>query len=162
MDMSAISGIITSLDAAKNIAKASMDMSSTIAIQTQLADLSAKLFDARRSALALQEEYAATLNRIAALEQECMQLRERNREKEKYDLKDVYLGSFALVRKPVDGEPYDPHWLCQPCFEKGQNFVLQGRLQGRMKIWTCPNCKSEFQTNPQVSPANPFVSRTHP
>lgn len=159
MDMSAIGSLLGSLNTAKDLIGALVGVRDRVLIDRQIAEVSSKLYEASTRATAAQQEHAALLNRIAELEREVMRLTERHHQKEKYQLKDVYLGSFAMVRKTDDDALHSSHWLCQSCFEKGQNFVLQGRLQGQMKTWTCPNCKSEFQTNPQVSPSNPFVPR---
>ncbi len=160
MDFSAAATLLSSLNAAKDLAQASIDLSNTMSVQAKLSDLSAKLFEARGSALALQQEQATLLNRIQALEQECMQLRERRREKERYQLQEVYPGAFAYARKPRDDEPDSPHWLCQRCFEKGENFVLQSRQGDRSwRVWFCPECKTEFKANPFVSPSKPFTPK---
>ena len=156
-DASAIGAVLSSIKTAQDILRAGLSVRDSVVAGSKLAELTSQLVEAGNRALLAQQEQSALLDRVATLEKECVQLRERQRERERYGLKEVYPGSYALARKPSDSDTSSPHWLCQNCFDGGQNIVLQSRHGERSwRVWFCPSCKTEFRTNPAVSPSNPF------
>lgn len=160
MDASAIGAALSSLNSIKQVLGALVSARDRALVDGKIDEVTAQLREASAQALASQKEQAALLKRVLELEREVVRLRERNHEREKYSLQEVYPSAFAYVRQATDGEQHHPHWLCQHCFEKGQNFVLQSRQGDRSwRVWFCPECKTEFKTNPLVSPSNPFRSK---
>jgi hypothetical protein len=88
-DMSAFASALTSLNAAKDIAQAMIGLRDTATFQAKLLEFQRKLIDANDAALAAQEERAALLTRVSALEKEVTRLEAWHGEKQNYELKEV-------------------------------------------------------------------------
>lgn len=155
-DISAIAAALSSLKAAKDIAEAMVTLRDTSAFQSKLIEFQGKLIDANNSAFAAQDERSALLEQIRDLEKEVAKLKAWETEKERYQLKDVFLGSFAYVLKPDAEGPEPPHWLCTNCYENGKRSILQrGASQGPEYFWACPYCKATIKVRHNISPIHP-------
>lgn len=157
-DMAAIAGLMSSLNAALNIGKAAMDLRDGAAVQSKIIDLNRQIFSALDSAIATKSEHLTMLDRIRELEQEIAKLRTWDGEKQRYELKDVYLGATAYALKPSDQSGEPPHWLCTACYSKAQKSILQPAKPSRSgRYWTCPACTNTIDVGSTVSPAHPFT-----
>jgi hypothetical protein len=148
MDMSAISGLLSSLNAAKDIAQAMIGLRDSQAFQTKLLEFQAKLLDAHNCAFAAQEERAALLEQVSLLKEEVAHLKDWNAQKERYELQQIpsHHKPFAYALKPgmEEGEP--PHYICTTCYENGKRSILQPEAGcGITEFMVCHNCWSALQ-----------------
>jgi hypothetical protein len=153
MDWTAISGITTSISAARDIAKGLASLRDTALINEKTAALLDQLLKAQEGLLAhnttllqLQSDHFEACEKLRKLE-------EAARERGRYSLVEVVPGNFAY-RVNVDPQPSgagDPagaepqHYVCQPCFDSGRKVTLRyfkAHLMG--ETWTCSACKAQI------------------
>ena len=153
-----ITGMLSSLNAAIDIAKSMVSLRDTASIQSKVIEFQNAIMDAQQRAFAAQQERATLVEQVSQLEKDVARLKAWNSEKERYDLQRVYPGAFAYVLKPDAAGTQPPHWLCTTCYEKGQKGVLQEQpLREGWKFWRCGHCKNEIKTSRHVAPEAPFV-----
>ena len=157
-DMTAISGMITSLKGAVDIAQTMKGLSDATAIQGQIFELNTKILEAQRSAFAATDERSMLINSIRQLEEEVARLKEWDREKEAYELKQVDPGALAYLPKKDTEVAKQPHWLCSNCFEdrKKSHMLHVGEASAsRMGMkYQCSRFKASFSTRGGVYPGN--------
>lgn len=116
------------------------DRQKALAIQSDFAN---KLIDAQTQASELLGSVIEQQRLIWVLEETVRDLKAHQAEKARYELAVVGTeGEFMAYRLRSAAELKErrdevPHLVCQPCFEKGQKFVLQGNGGGY--LW-CPDC----------------------
>lgn len=146
MDMSAISGLLSSLNAVKDLTQTMIGLRDSQAIQAKLLEFQAELLKANGSALATQQEQFALLETVRELKEELARLKNWEAEKQRYQLTEVGLGAVAYTLKPgmENGEP--PHTICANCYNRGQKSFLQPetRFPGRTKHIVCHECGSDL------------------
>jgi hypothetical protein len=149
VDVTAIAEMITSLKTAAEIAKALKDLRGGKAVDPKVLEFNAKMLDALRSAITVQEERAALVERIRELEQELAGLEKWDCEKAKYQLKAVDTGCLAYVAKG-DADSAEPeHWLCANCFSDRKKSFLQHQGQTENfnhSIYGCARCSGRIMT----------------
>lgn len=103
-------------------------------------EVSSKLLAVQSVALEAQEKQATFAERIRELEKEIVELKNWDREKERYQLTQISGGLLAYSLKPgmEDGEP--PHNLCANCYHKGEKSILQYE-SALSKMYRCPRCQ---------------------
>lgn len=144
-----ISGFKTMLD----IVKSFKDTNDAAIRQAIALDLGEKILDARQNQEALIEERRGLKEKLASFERWYI-------EKERYELKAIYTGSYAytLKKDKQDGEP--PHWLCANCYQRGTKSFLQyksagiGRSDFNKHIYGCPECDAEVKVYAAVRPGS--------
>ena len=155
-DISSIGAIVSSLNAALNIGKATMELHDISVVQTKMVELNSQILKALDGAIEAKSTHLEMLDRIRNLEQEIARLRAWDGEKERYELKDVYLGATTYALKPTDGSGEPPHWLCTTCYHDRKKSILQPDPTGqRDRTWRCPVCKSSISINFNISPSHP-------
>ncbi len=162
VDMTTIGVIANSLNAAVNITKAMIDLRDAQAIQSKVIELQRAILDAQSGAFAANEERTTLIQRVRDLEKEITDLKAWNAEKENYELKSIYLGSFACLPKANTPNAEPPHWLCATCYENGKKSILQdhGRAADdhRTSLYRCQRkeCGSTIRVPWDVNPAEPY------
>jgi hypothetical protein len=99
-DMLAIAQALNALKAAKDIAETMIGLRDSAAFQGKLIEFQSKIIDANNAAFAAQEERSALLERIYELEKQVADFEAWEREKEKYELKELNAGAPAYLPKP--------------------------------------------------------------
>jgi Zn finger protein HypA/HybF involved in hydrogenase expression len=135
---------LSSLKAASDIVKGLNAVNTITLINEVKISLQSHILDAQQALLAAQEAQSALTKHIDKLEQEIVQLKGWEREKQRYELKELHAGSLAYALKisMCDGEP--PHFICTNCYQKGRKSILQGFTDwAREHSLTCPDCKSK-------------------
>jgi hypothetical protein len=145
-DLSAIATILSSLNAAKDIAQGMINLRDAAAFQSKLLEFQSKLLDANNAALAAQDERASLLEQIRTLEKEIDELRAWDAEKERYQLTEIGPAAFAYVVKE-DARGAEPvHCICAECFQRGQKSILQCRQRSYGTVMLgCPRCTSQVR-----------------
>jgi hypothetical protein len=158
VDMTAITGTVSALKGAVDIAKAMIGLRDVQVVQLKVIELNSKILEAQHSALSAVDERTALIQRIRDLEKEIIGLKAWGVEKENYELRNVYTGAFAYVPKANTLGPEPPHWLCATCYENRKKSLLQdhGRASDdlRMSIYKCSRseCGSEIRVSFNVNP----------
>jgi hypothetical protein len=133
VDLSALAGLVSSMNAAVNITKAMKDVHDANIIQTKVFELTREIMSAQACAMQAQLAEATLLNRVRELEAEKSKLETWNTEKQRYELREVSTGVFAYVMKPgmVQGQP--SHMLYANCYDSGSRATLQATQELRMR-----------------------------
>lgn len=149
---SEISAVFTAIKSAKDILEAMVGLRDANAFQTQKVELLSKLVDVQVTTSAIQEERAATIEKIARLEAEVARLKSWDAVKKHYKLQRWGDGAFAYVLREecADSEPI--HALCPNCFQAGRRSILQanGAATIREQSWDCPACKMNVFAHSRV------------
>lgn len=145
-EIAVLSGMITSLNAASQIAKSFIGLRDTALIQDKVIELQGAILSAQTSALSAQAQQASLLQEKGNLEKEVAHLKAWEAEKQRYELKDLGEGCLAYVLKEAmaNGEP--PHEICANCYNQGFKTILQHeqRMPYRARVAFCQACGSEL------------------
>ena len=111
-----------------------------------LGKLQAQILSAQQGALAAYTRETALLEEIGALKERVTELEAWERDKARYERRNVGFIAFAYVLKKPERGSEIPHWACTNCYENGKIVTLQyGRLKDRgPPVWRCPACKNEI------------------
>lgn len=138
VDIGAISSGLSALNAAKDIAQGLISLRDTAKFQSAVVELQAKI-------LAAQSDQFTLLETIRELKEKMAQLEAWETEKQRYQLTDYGLGTFAYALKPEarNGEPV--HRLCIACFQNGQKGILHySHTAGDRFYYDCYLCKTRM------------------
>jgi hypothetical protein len=132
-----ISAAIQSVKTVSELAKAANSIANHNELMAAVSEVNARLMDATAVALASQERQSELLNRVAQLEKELADLRERQRIAQRYQLHKFPPGSLAY-RLNEEHETTEPaHFLCAKCVDDGGHTKLQPWGSRRLKCMTC-------------------------
>lgn len=131
MDMSTIGGALTSINAARDIAKTMIGLRDTELLQAKTIELNGLILEALGKAIEARQMEAAQADQIRALNEEIARLKAWGTEKDRYELKKIDAGFVAYMLKPEERGSEPPHWLCPTCYSNGQKGFMQS--QGRTK-----------------------------
>ena len=153
MDWSAISGITTSIAAARDIAKGMSALRDSTLINERTAALMDQLLKAQEGLLAhntallqLQQDHFVACEKLRKLE-------EAVNERGRYSTFEITPGSFVYrvnvapqqtgTREPSAAEPM--HYVCQPCYDNGRKVILGYLVTGdAFSHWKCSACEREI------------------
>jgi hypothetical protein len=147
-DMLAIAQGLNALKATTDIIKAMVGLRDAAQILEKTVELNQKILTAQTALADAQMEQASLIQTIRDREEEIARLIAWDAQKQRYELKDISMGSgsFAYMIKPdaQGGEPL--HCLCAYCYERGQKRIMQftPRIAGPRRIWSCPECKNDI------------------
>lgn len=126
-----VGAIKTALD----IVKGFRELASGKARTRSLDELPKILFTAYEAQLAL-------IKRVEELEKQLVAFERWDSEKERYELKEVYPGSFAYVVKEAMRGAEPAHCICARCYENRQKSILQS--VGPTHV-ACQACDAELK-----------------
>ena len=152
MAISALASILTSLNAAKQIAQTMIDVRDAATFQAKVIEFQSKILDAQNSALLAQEERAVLVSRVGELEQKITAMEKWETEKQRYELRKWGKGAFAYILKP-DATGSEPvHAVCATCYEGGKKSILQSNGEERITdhYWNCPSCKASVRADSRL------------
>lgn len=158
---SEFASMLTSAKAAIDIVKyiSTLKTDFTVKEKTiELYDIILRLYD---SISFHYTEYNKIVQLNVELEEEIMNIKQWDRQRKKYMLKEIDTGVFVYVHKNPKSSVSDKHWVCANCFDNEQKeSVLQNKKRGNIPnhIYYCPQCKNEIsiknldysQPKPQV------------
>jgi transposase-like protein len=151
VDISAISGALSSLIAAKDIAQAMVGLHDAASFQGKLIEFQSKIIEAQSGAMAANDERTSLLETIRQLKKEMADLKAWEANKQRYELKKLGTGTFVYSLKPEAQGTEPAHWLCAKCFEDGKKSILQtaavpaissGTAGGQ--LYSCHSCNYKF------------------
>ncbi|MBG0792167.1 hypothetical protein IYY11_01570 [Methylocystis sp. H62] len=159
-DMLAISQLITSLKAAKDIAAAAVELRDSTAFLAEVGKLNAQIVEAQNSIFAIQQDRSALVDTISDLKKRIADLEAWETEKQRYQLAEIAPGivCYELKEGMSGGEP--PHRLCANCYTAGQKRFLQAVQNGPSFFrFRCNACTEEVHFS---RGGNPPVNRIKP
>lgn len=148
--VSEINAAIQSVKVLSDLLRAAHSLSNYNEFVTAIYEVSAKLMAVTSVALASQEKQATLTNRIGELEKEIVELKNWDRERERYQLATVTRGIFAYRVKPGMESDEPPHELCANCFDQGKKSILQCEqpISIGPRFYVCPRCKTSLGNDP--------------
>ena len=155
MDASQIGIVVTSLNAAKDIAKAMMGIRDFNLVAGELAALNEQLLKAQNALLAHSAAMFELQSKHFETCEELRKLKEAASERSRYAL--VRIGSsghlaYRMDIAPQEGAAGEPsatqasHYICQACYDNGRKVVLQPHVgfDGMPYGYRCPVCTDVF------------------
>jgi hypothetical protein len=110
------------------------------------------IIELQEKILAAREAQSLLLDRVGELEEKVANFETWEREKQRYELKDLGWGAFAYMLKPGMRDAEPPHWVCTNCYEHNHKATLQCvMVPGKGQRWTCPSCKNT------INPSTPTI-----
>lgn len=130
-----ITAAISTFKAALGIAQVALAARDEAKVKEALQDMSERLFSLSQAALAMAEKNMALQASLAEVNAKHAQVEAKLAERGSYELAEASSGVFAY--KSLDSSKA-PHYLCQPCYDKGIKTVLR-RLEHHdgVEFWTC-------------------------
>jgi len=130
------------LKTAFDLAKGLKDIDDTARRNAAVIELQEKILTA-------QVEQAALLDQIRKLEKEVAGFETWEREKQRYELKNLGWGAFAYMLKKAERGTEPPRWICANCYEHDHIATVQYGIfkSGEGYTWYCPSCKNTLMPN---------------
>lgn len=140
-----LAGAISGVGALLQIAEVAIKARDDAKAKQAIADVQIKLLDLSTAALAMAQTNISLTDEIRLLKEENQQLQMKASEREGYALAEISPGVYAYKSQPVEGrEDSVPHYVCQPCYDKGVKSVLRyfnnkgDSWTSPHKVWQCP------------------------
>ena len=130
------------LKTASELIKGFNSMQNKMAIGDIKIELNNIILDLQSNASSLNEKYNSLVNSKNDLEKEIANLKDFKSQKEKYILKEIFVGIHAYVPKEEKDRISKYHWLCQNCLDNLQKFSVYQRKHEH--YYTCPHCKNKI------------------
>lgn len=111
--------------AALDIAKGVLSLKSETDRNQAVIEIQRHVMEAHRALFAAEQEYAASLKRIEALEADIVRMKDWSSEMVRYEARNVARGAIAYVFKAGMDNGEAPHWLCAKCFTDRRKSFLQ-------------------------------------
>jgi hypothetical protein len=136
---------LSSLKTMKDLVQGLNAAKTEAAINGVKIELQGLILEAQQGLFAAQDARSADARRIAELEQQIVDLKDWEREKQRYEMKRFAPGSIAYCLKPdmAAGEP--PHRICPNCYQQGKKGFLQATTDIKVgkRVHVCTSCHAE-------------------
>lgn len=127
VDMALITGTISGLKTAGDIAKSILELKSISDVRTKVIELQSAILSAQGSAFEANANQSALVEKIRALKEELARMKAWDRQKQRYQMISPWDGTIVYSLKESMKETEPPHWICANCYEKGERSILQHR-----------------------------------
>lgn len=136
-----ITAAIQSIKVGVEITRGFYNLKTEYEIKTATSDLLDSIIDVQNNLLLIQSSYQSALDDKKEIEDELSRLKNWEKEKDKYFLKQISPGVFVYIIKD-NVEPDKQYWLCTNCFDtKNQKSILQRKYPNHSDF-ICNNCKA--------------------
>ena len=105
----------------------------------------AAVIELQEKILTAQSAQAALIERVGYLEKEVARFETWETEKQRYELKDVGMGSLAYSVKDAMRGSEPPHQICAACYEHRKKSILQPGDEAWHSVLKCPECKTTIR-----------------
>jgi hypothetical protein len=163
VDVAAISGALSSIKAAGDIANAMLRLHDAKALQDKTIELNRAILSAQHDAIPANAAQSELVARVRELEREIAELKSWEADKSRYQLTDIGCGVVALAIKENmrNGEAF--HRICADCAAKGKKSYLQPQVQGPYyDRYKCHGCGAELSVDKGTPPQRYAHSRYDP
>lgn len=140
-----INAAIQSVLALSRMVQVGYEVRNANEINAAVAETFSKLTTAWSAALEAQEKQATLAKRVGELEKEIAELKNWDREAERYELCSIIMGFSTYRLKPgvEQGEP--THYLCAHCYSERKKSILQFSIPAGYSCHAeCPRCMNKF------------------
>ncbi len=147
MDGTSIFGAMQALQFGAQTVNGLLALKVSSEVQTKAIELNSQIIAAQGHIMAIQSDYAATIEEVKLLKEEIARMKSIGGEREKYILHQVERGAFAYILKPSVDSSEPAHWLCVQCFDNGHKKILSANKRvtgGREVEHQCPHCKNSI------------------
>lgn len=127
VDLALITGTISGLKTAGDIAKSILEIKSISDVRAKVIELQSAILSAQSSALEANANQSALVEKIRTLEKEIADIKAWDTQKQRYKLISPWNGAFVYSLKESMSESEPPHWICANCYEGGIKSILQER-----------------------------------
>lgn len=120
--------------------------------QAAILAINREIMLAQSSSIMAQHEHMTLLNRVAELERQITQMKDRSARCADYTPKQMETGVTVYVLKTEKDLPKASHEVCPQCFRKDEISIL--KPTDKSNLWTnlhtwfraheCPSCKNAF------------------
>lgn len=146
VDIAAISGAMTSLKTAHDIAKTMLGLRDASMVREKVIELQGAILAAQSDAFEANSAQTTLLERVRELEKEVADLKAWDAESQRYQLQQVAPGAFAYTVKADAQGAEPPHWICTNCYQHHRKSILQSRGIGATgETFGCPVCNSTIR-----------------
>lgn len=143
-----ITAAIQSVKALNDLVKASRDLRNYNELASAVAEVNGKLMEAQSAFFSIYEKQKE-------LEKEVMDLKNWEREAERYELSQIAPGVFAYKLKAGVQPPEPSHMLCTNCYNERRKSILQLEFKNQfVERYICHHCKSEIKIRSGWEPGN--------
>lgn len=145
-DLIAISQGLNAVKAATEIVKTMVGLRDSAKLTENTVKLNSEILSVQSALMEAHKEQETLLQTIRELKEEIVHMKTWETEKQRYELKKFYPGTFAYTPKEEHRCAEPVHCLCTRCYEDGKRFILQatGRGDYGYQVLFCPNCKMEL------------------
>jgi hypothetical protein len=157
-----ITSTFTLLKNAFDIIKSISSIDKDVEVNKKFIELQRIIFTLQNHLISLQSEYLEIQDKNNSLIKELSKVKDWDKIKEKYILKEISPKVIAYVHKDEKEAVSANHWLCVNCFDHQQKeSILQiKRKGGPQHLYYCPICKNEILIkNDTYKPIMPKVIR---
>lgn len=163
IDMSAISGLLTSLQALKELVSSLSATHDRVKLGAALITVNEAITSAHGKAIAAQEAYSTLKKERHDLVKRVREFETWEREAKRYELKDFGGSTFAYVVKEAMQGSEPPHSICPTCYENKKKSILQFiDIRHGQQIFNCAVCDRNFILGVYKHDPQPRASRIHP
>lgn len=142
VDALAVTSAISALKQAVDIAGALLSERDKALVQARVQQLNELLIAAQRETLASYSEQLDLLKAKRELEEQIAQFKTWETEKQRYELQEIGEGFFAYALKESARGAEPMHYICTPCYQRGQKMILQWtNTYDGGRPHQCPQCK---------------------
>lgn len=163
VDVAAISGALSSIKAAGDIANAMLKLHDAKALQEKTIELNRTILSAQQAAIAANAAQAELVAKMNQLEREIANLKSWEADKARYQLTDIGGGVVALTIKDNmrNGDAF--HRICANCAANGRKSYIQPEVQGDYyDRYKCHGCGAELSVDKGTPPQRHAQSRYNP
>jgi DNA-directed RNA polymerase subunit RPC12/RpoP len=147
-----IAGAVHSIRLLMDVLKANKSLTNFNELVAAVAEVNADLLSAQAVALTSQKHELALTQRVGELEKEIAELKDWDREAERYQLTAIAPQVFAHRLKPgmEQGEP--THYVCTHCFSDKKKSILHAMPPSEHpRAYECPRCQQRLMVAPPSS-----------
>lgn len=141
----ALSGIKALYDATR----IAIDARDDAKLKLLMVDMQGKILEAMEAALASKSQAMTIQNALHVAQDELKEIKAKAAERQRYTLTKIpgQGKQYAYASQPEQGGQNEPpHYICQPCYDKGIKSVLQGtEFYGGNQL-ECPSCQMKLYT----------------
>jgi hypothetical protein len=156
-DLIAISQGLNAVKAATEIVKTMVGLRESANILENSVELNRKIADVQIALNTALSEQATLVQTISDLKEEIAHMKTWETEKQRYELKRFYPGTFAYSPKEGYRGAEPIHYLCTNCYEDGKRSFLQatGRGDYGYQLLFCHTCKMELPLGNEIITEDP-------
>lgn len=151
-----LAGAFSSLNSAVKFLQTLNSIKTAAELNEVKVRLQADILQGQQGLFEAQQAQASALSRIADLEQQIMDMKKWNADKQNYELVEILPAGFAYMEKIEMGSGQPAHWLCANCFEQSQKSILQLKKEARpWATYHCNRCSAEMTVFSRSRPQHP-------